>query len=312
MAINPISGNSSVYTIYESMFKNNMSLFNNKLDLSKLFPAQNKDKTDPLSSSAMKYVTGIKSSASSLNKTLGTLAGGSAFSSKAMVSSDKEALSVNYSGNLFSKPGETKVKIIQLADDKGQEAIYSINGGPEQKSKSNTVDLGNGLNVTFKKASDDEITISQGVDLERAKSSVKDLVMNYNDIYIAALKNSDDPKAENLASKMLSISKTYSGGLANIGIGFDSDGKMTIDEKQLDKAAQDGSLEKFFTQNAGKNYGFTNQLSKLATGITNNTSNYVTKSIFGNNLMQNFSYNSIGSMLSYNYMNSGWLLDFLY
>ena len=147
--------------------------------------------------------------------------------------------------------------------------------------------------------------------IDRAKSAVNDLVMSYNDIYIEAAKNSSDPKAESLASRLLSVSKTYSGSLSEIGVGFDKDGKMTIDAKKLDKAAESGALEKFFKENSGKNYGFTYQLGKLAGNISSNTSDFVTKSGFGSSLTQNFSYSGIGSLQSYKYSSTGWLIDYL-
>ena len=426
MAINSInSAFNNISSLYSSMYNNSMSLFNNKLTGS-LFPLNNAKNSSPLSASSLQYVTNIKIGANKLTNAIKGLSNGSSFRVKTMTSSDNETLSVNYVGSIFNRPGNTTVKINQLASGQknegtklqanenfgsiggtdqqfkiemdgkttilavkvkstdtneqvqqkmadainsagigvkasvvsdaenktsalnieavntgadakskfsitdmvgselvaktgagtvtkdAQNALYSVNGGPERSSKTNTLDLGGGLNVTFKKASDKEITISQGMDIEYAKSAVKDLVMSYNDIYIEALKNSSDPKAESLATRLLNVSKMYAGTLSEIGVGFDKDGKMTINEDQFNKAAENGKLEKFFTDNSGKNYGFTYQLGKLADNVSRNTSNFVTKSIFGNNLMENFSYTGAGNMLSYNYMNSGWLFDYLY
>ena len=208
-------------------------------------------------------------------------------------------------GELVKKIGADAVS------KKAQNAVYSVDGGPSRTSATNTVDLGNGLNVTFNKASDKEVKISQGMDADFAKSAVKDMVAGYNDIYVEALKNSNDPKAEGLATKMLNISKIYLNSLSSIGVGFDKDGKMTIDEEQFGKAAENGKLEKFFTDNSGKNFGFTYQLGKIADNVSRNTANFVTKSMFGNDLMENFAYSGTGSLLSYNYTNTGWLFDYL-
>jgi len=425
MAINSInSAFSGINGLYNSMYSNSMSLFNYKLSNS-LFPQNKAQNSNPLSANSLQYVTNIKLGANKLTSAIKGLSSGSSFRVKTMTSSDKDVLSVNYVGSIFNRPGNTTVKINQLAsgqlnegsklqanenfggvggtgrfkveiggkttvlsvdvkssdtneqvqqkmadainnagvglkatvktdseaktsslsieavntgDDikskftisdmvggelvaktgvgtvtkQAQNAIYSVNGGPERTSKTNTLDLGGGLNVTFNKASDKEITISQGMDLDFAKSAVKDLVMSYNDIYIEALKNSSDPKAESLATRLLNVSKMYAGSLSEIGVGFDKDGKMTINEDQFNKAAENGKLEKFFTDNSGKNYGFTYQLGKLADNVSRNTSNFVTKSMFGNNLMENFAYSGTGSLLSYNYSNTGWLFDYLY
>ena len=145
-----------------------------------------------------------------------------------------------------------------------------------------------------------------------AKSAVEGFVKNYNDLYTESVQKTSDAKAQNLASKMIGISKTYMGSLARIGIGFDRDGKMTIDSDKLDAAAENGSLEKFFTENNGKNYGFTNQLSRLADNVSRNTSNYVSRTQFGSNLTENFAYSSFGNLVQYNYLSSGWMLDYSY
>ena len=207
-------------------------------------------------------------------------------------------------GNLVAQTGANQVS------RNARDAIYSIDGGEKQTSQSNNVDLGNGLSVTLNKASDKAVTISSGKDLSYVKSAIEGLVKNYNDLYVEAAQKTNDPKAQNLATKMINTSKTYLGSLSNIGIGFDGDGKMTLDTKKLDAAAENGNLEKFFTENSGKNYGYTNQISKLADNVTRNTSNYVSRSTFGNELFENFAYSGSGNLLQYNSMSSGWIFDY--
>ena len=220
---------------------------------------------------------------------------------------DKNKFSVtDITGNLAAKTGANQVT------RNARDAIYSIDGGANRTSQSNVVDLGNGLSVTFNKASDKAITISSGQDTSYAKSAVENLVKSYNDLYSEAAQKTNDPKAQNLATKMVNTSKTYYDSLASIGIGFDGDGRMTLDAARLNTAAENGKLEKFFTQNAGKNYGFTNQLARLADNVSQNTSNYVTKSVFGNELFENFAYSGSGNLLQYNSMNSGWIFDYLF
>ena len=209
-------------------------------------------------------------------------------------------------GDLTAKTGVNEVS------REGRDAIYSVNGGAERKSQSNTVNLGNGISATFKKASDEAVTISRGKSTDYAKSAVESLVKSYNDLYSSAAQRIDDPKAQNLATKMISTSKAYSSSLSNIGIGFDKDGKMTIDSKKLDAAAENGRLETFFKENSGRNYGFTNQLSRLSDSVSRNTSNFVSSSLFGSELGQNFSYSSFGDLVQYNYLSSGSIFDYMY
>ena len=218
---------------------------------------------------------------------------------------DKSKFTVtDITGSLAAKTGANEIS------SEAKNAIYSVNGGPSRTSQSNSVDLGNGLSATFKKASDKAVTISAGKDMGRAKDAVEGMVNSYNSLFGAAAQMTDDPKAQNLASKMVNISKTYSSSLSSIGIGFDNDGRMTLDKSKVDAAADNGSLERFFTQNSGKNYGFTNQLSRLSDNVSKNTSNYVSRSAFGNNLTENFAYTGLGDLLQYSIQSSGWIFDY--
>jgi len=212
----------------------------------------------------------------------------------------------DFTGDLVARTGANDIS------RQGQDAIFSVNGGPIRTSQSNTVNLGNGVSATFNKASDQAVTISQGRDMDYAKSALQSMVNSYNDLYSEAVQRTGDPKAQNLASRMVSISKTYSGSLSDLGIGFDSSGRMTIDSKKLDAAADSGRLERFFTENSGKNFGFTNQISRLADNVSRNTSSFVSSSMFGSNLSENFSYSSLGSLMQFNHLRVGSLLDFMF
>ena|GEM_PF-3502638 len=143
-----------------------------------------------------------------------------------------------------------------------------------------------------------------------AMSAVKDMVNSYNSLFSAAAENVNDPKAQGLASRLMNVSSVYSRSLSDIGIGIDGSGKMTIDEKKLEKAAENGSLEKFFTQDAGKNYGFTNQLEKIANNVANNTSAFVSSSSTGNSLSGNFGYSDFGNPTQMNVLRSGSVFDY--
>jgi len=209
-------------------------------------------------------------------------------------------------GNLVAKTGANDVS------RENRDAVYSVNGGPAQTSKLNTVNLGNGLSATFKEASAEEVNITRGKDTDYAKSMVQNMVQSYNSLFSAAAQNSGDPKAQGLASRMLNVTGAYSKSLSDVGIGFDSSGRMTIDSKKLNEAAESGRLEQFFTQNSGRNYGFTNQLERLADNVSKNTSNFVSSSQFGSALGENFAYSGIGDLLQYNYMNSGSIFDYMF
>ena len=209
-------------------------------------------------------------------------------------------------GDLTARTGASDVAM------EGRDAVYSVNGGPARTSQSNTVNLGNGISATFIKASDETLKIARGKDMNYAMSTVENLVKSYNDLYAESVTRTNDPKSQNLASKMLNVSKTYSKSLSDIGIGFDNDGRMTIDKQKLAKAAESGKLEQFFKENSGKSFGFTNQIGRLADNVSRNTSNYVSSSLFGSNLGENFAYSSFGDLIQYNYLSVGSIFDYLF
>ena len=193
----------------------------------------------------------------------------------------------------------------------GRDAIYSVNGGETRTSQSNTVNLGNGVSATFRQASAEAVTIAPTRDTSVARNAVEDMVRGYNDLFSAAVQNTDDPRAQSLASRLMSTSSTYSRALSEVGIGFDSSGRMTIDEDRMNQAQESGRLERFFTENSGRNYGFTNQMSRLADNVSRNTSNFVSTAAFGNSLYDSFAYSSFGDLIQYNFLGVGSIMDFM-
>jgi flagellar hook-associated protein 2 len=193
-----------------------------------------------------------------------------------------------------------------------QDAIFSVNGGPAQTSQSNTVNLGNGLSATLRSASTEEVTITRGQDMGHARNAIERMVSSYNSLFSAAANNTGDPKAQNLASRMMNVSSAYSRSLTDIGIGFDSSGRMTINNERMNQAAESGRLQQFFTENAGRNFGFSAQLGRLADNVSRNTSSFVTSTMFGNSMSDNFAYSGSGNSIQFNALNSGSIFDFMF
>jgi len=209
------------------------------------------------------------------------------------------------SGDLVSRTDANNVA------REGQDAIYRVNDGPERRSQTNTVFIGNGVTATLNKASEEAATITWGRDSSTTRSSVESMVKSYNDLFTAAAERVNDPRAQNLASRMLSITGTFSNSLSSIGIGIDSSGRMTIDSARMDRAAENGRLDQFFTENRGRNFGFTNQLDRLAGSVSRNPGNFVSSTLFRNELMGNFSYNGFGNASQFNFFSPGSFMDFM-
>ena len=202
-----------------------------------------------------------------------------------------------------------------------QDAQYSLDGGKPQTSSTNSVNIGGGVTAILKKAGSESVSISRGVDSDFAIKKAEEMASQYNSLYGAALGNTSDNRANRLFNDLVSNSRTYTSSLAKVGINFDGNGYMTIDKDKMAAAAEDGSLEAFFTENAGRSYGFQNNLGRIADRADNNTNQYASASSFtqstGNNLYANSYANSISTLTSSLFGSSagngssGWLFDFL-
>jgi len=412
--------NNSINNLYNTLYQGKVAMHNNRLSR-EFFPANNAQGQDAFNMSTMQYISDIKSASSALSGILRDLSG-PAFSQNTMVSSNTDAMTVNFSGSNLSSMSDMSVKIDQIAmgqlnegsrlsssslysGDRGtnrfeietggkttqlsinvtagdsnrdvqqkmatainnaglglratvetdsatnasmlriesnnvgtaernafsirditgnaaaqtganevsrerQDAIFSVNGGPAQVSQSNTINLGNGLSATLRAASDEDVTITRGKDITRAVSAVESMARSYNNMFSAAAGNIGDPKAQGLTSRMINVSSAYSRVLSEIGISFDGSGRMILNMPILNRAAENGKLEQFFTENRGKNFGFNASMGRLADNVSTNTSNFVSSPAFGNSISENFTYSGIGNLNQLNFIGSGSMFDF--
>lgn len=163
----------------------------------------------------------------------------------------------------------------------GQDAIYRQNG-VEKRSESNIVDLENGMTATLRKVTSGPVQVSASTDASGAADEVKNLVRGYNSLLDAANNASGIRGADSLRNQLYGLSKSYSGALNRVGISADRSGKLQIDEKKLSKAADDGSLERLFRDNASSRNGFAGRVGRLADEIDKNPAQFVSGMRFAN------------------------------
>ena len=159
-------------------------------------------------------------------------------------------------GNAASAMGITNVT--QAA----QNAVYSINGSADKTSKSNNVDLGNGVTASLLGAAAGTASLTFKPDGNAAVSAVKDLVKYLNDALTEA-SGAAGKRTSDLAGAISGMCKTYKPALQMVGINVSNNGFLSVDEKKLKAAADDGSLRKFFQTGNGINYGFTTRVQKI-------------------------------------------------
>ena len=184
-----------------------------------------------------------------------------------------------------------------------------------QNIKSGSAAVKNSLSALTGGSAFKQATASaKGNDKDLPLSRVQDLANSYNELYAATLDNPNDLKTNRLFTQLVSNSKTYASALGNIGIGFDKNGYMTVDKDLVNKAAEDGRLEKFFTENHNASYGFANQLYRIADDANRNTGKYISPSTIASSLMNDFTdyYGFYKSMSYNNYNTVGLLFDLWY
>lgn len=197
-------------------------------------------------------------------------------------------------GDLVERTGANNM------ESAAQNARFTVNDGPMRQSASNTVFIGSGVTATFNAVTEQAAEITWGREAGAASTqSVRDLVVSFNEMFSAAAARSNDPRAQNLASRMLNIVSANSRALSEIGIGVNASGNLTIDSNRLDQAAESGRLGEFFSGGSrGSNFG--NQLSRLAENVTRNPSNFATNTGFGNTANQ-FNQFGTGSMFDFTF-----------
>ncbi len=158
-----------------------------------------------------------------------------------------------------------------------QDARYSVNG-EEFTSKTNTVDIGNGVVVTLKATTDEEVEITEGRDVEGIKDTMKDFVEAFNELYEIGLHNADSNAK--LQQDLVDAYNAHYKDMEKVGITMSADG-LKINEDKLDKAIEDGSLEALFTANGATAsnkvstmYSFTGRLGMIATNAQHNAATY--------------------------------------
>lgn len=171
------------------------------------------------------------------------------------------------SGDLVSRTGANEMH------SAAQNAVFTVDG-QQRTSASNTVFIGSGVTVTFNRVTepDESARISWGRDQSGAtEQNVRDMVSSFNDLFSAASGRVNDPRAQNLSSRLLNVVSANSRALSDIGVGMDSSGRLTIDSGRLSRAAESGGLNDFFSGG-----GFASQLNRIADSVLSNPSNFVT------------------------------------
>lgn len=156
-------------------------------------------------------------------------------------------------------------------------ALFTLNGGEQQTSATNEVDLGGGLTVTLVSASEAEIGIFMGQDRRAMQSAVQEVVLRFNLLLNAALENSADRNTRMLANDLQRAARFARRDFERIGIHMSNDGVLSINETALNAAMENGTLERFFVGNNGRGQNaFISRLQRVSNNVLRNPFRQVT------------------------------------
>jgi flagellar capping protein FliD len=203
-------------------------------------------------------------------------------------------------GDAAQKSGADKT------ESEAKDAAYSIDGGETQYSHGNEISV-NGVDLTLKQASPYEVEISAQSDPESAFADLESFIQSYNTLLTAAADNAGSRGPDKLYRHVMSSSATYGKSLANIGIDVMSDGSLSLNKEKAASAAENGSLERFFTENRRHNFGFVNAVSRTAENVRYNPGLYSAKSPL---FLTNYAYTPQQSSSLTQMLNSGLIFDF--
>jgi flagellar hook-associated protein 2 len=155
-------------------------------------------------------------------------------------------------GNLADAMGVTTV------DQEARNAIFSVNGGFERHSQSNEVSLAAGVTATLRYEGTTDISFARPTN--EATRAVTDLVNSINSA-ISDTNARDGRGSARFLDDLRGMNRTFAPALARVGISVNNDGRLSIDQDRLSRAAEDGSLARLFENDS---FGFGARVGRIA------------------------------------------------
>lgn len=167
---------------------------------------------------------------------------------------------------------------LDRVESPAQPATFSIND-EMHTSSTNTFQLAKRLQITLHSMSEEPVTVQIGPDSKTILKSVGSVLEVYNSLIKIAHNRTTDSRehyrASKLLSEMRSLEKLYEDELSANGITADEYGFLSIDTAPAVQAAEDGSIESFFT----RENGFIARLIEKSEAIAINPMEYLDKTI---------------------------------
>ncbi|MCL2398743.1 MAG: flagellar filament capping protein FliD [Defluviitaleaceae bacterium] len=157
----------------------------------------------------------------------------------------------------------------------GLDAIFSVNGGEQQTSATNDISLPGGLNVRLHTASTEPVTISSGNNVAPVRNNLHQMISDYNRLLDLARSNSGDRATRMLARDIENAARANRRDLESIGISFDRDGFLVVNDSRLNQAIENGNAERLLTGNGRLSRSFIGRLDRISNSVLRNPMRHV-------------------------------------
>lgn len=163
---------------------------------------------------------------------------------------------------------------VDTVDKEAKDALYTVDG-VQKRSSSNNITLDNDTKGTIQKTAE-SISISEKRNVSGISNAVQDMIGGYNKLLETAKSNNNDRGAKSIENQLSNVWRSNSVTLKNIGIEQDKNGYLTIDEKKLSTAIDDGSAEKALKGSGSyTSTGFIQKVGQIANDVDRNANMYV-------------------------------------
>jgi len=172
---------------------------------------------------------------------------------------------------------ELSIEVISLAADsengEAQNAVFRINygdlEGELQTSQSNDIDLGFGITARLAGVGAAILAIVRSDSARANSGALRNLVNSYNGMVSAATQSGS---GSSLERSLTGVAKPVRALLSRLGISFNPDNTMRIDESRMNNSVESGTAEQF---SSGEGLDFVNRLTRIAERVSRNPAAFV-------------------------------------
>jgi len=159
----------------------------------------------------------------------------------------------------------------------GQNAIFTIDDGEPQESATNDINLGDGLEVTLRRATEEPVTFSPGRDSAGMRISVRNMVSQFNALLETARENSADIRTRQLIRELESVMRRSRRSLQEIGVTMNPrTGLLEINETALTEASESDAIERFLGESeSGRRSPFIAAVTRITDTVRTNPTRHI-------------------------------------